>query len=295
MNCAENSVPVSSLNRDIFQDMESSLPVLPSGIPQLLRALTNEDVGFKELAKIIARFPSVAARLIFLANSSWAAPVAEITTIELACAKLGLGVVRSVSLALSVAAPFNPGRCPNFDAEAFWSSALLVADGADFLAQQAKGVPDIEVQSAHTSGLLHNLGLLWLADNLPEQASLGFSLAEDGGAATSLSCALRHTCGTDFTEVGGILGSAWHFPEVLVTGLKCHNDFSYSGQYWHIAALVGCASTMLTALKAGVDSFPDDLRLQRLGIHASERDEAYQRMSERRESIHELVKTLFPK
>lgn len=294
MICAEKLANASQLKRDIFQDIEKNLPVLPSGVPQLLRALTNEDLGFKELAGVISQFPSVAARLIFLANSSWAAPVTAITTIELACAKLGLGVVRSVSLALSVAAPFDPGRCPGFSAEEFWSSALLVADGADLLAQQASSIQDLELQSTHTAGLLHNLGLLWLADNVPEEASQGFSLAE-ADESTSVSSALKSTCGADYSEVGGILATAWHFPNVLTTGLKCHREFSYAGQHWQVAALVGCASSMLTALKGGVEKFPDDLRLQRLGITTSEREATYEKMSTRLESIHELVKTLFPK
>ncbi len=91
------------------------LPTLPSGIPLLLKSLTNEDIDFIELATLMEKFPSIVGKLVSLANSAWSSPIAEVTSLEIACSRLGLDVVKSTSIALAIAAPFNPMRCLSFD------------------------------------------------------------------------------------------------------------------------------------------------------------------------------------
>ncbi len=114
------------LKKQILQ--HDQLPVLPSGVPYLLQTLMDENIDNNKLKAVIGRFPSIAARLLCLANSAWAAPPVPVTSLDMACARLGLNIVRSVSIALAISSPFNPARCPAFDAERYWCTALLVAD-----------------------------------------------------------------------------------------------------------------------------------------------------------------------
>ena len=78
-------------------------------------------------------------KLISLANSVWSAPTDEVSSLENACARLGFGVVRSTSIAIAVAAPFNPSTCPAFDLEYYWCSVLLTADVASRLVSVSSG------------------------------------------------------------------------------------------------------------------------------------------------------------
>ena len=55
----------------------------------ILKALSSDDLNFRQLSQIISKYPSIAARLIFLANSAWAAPRVPIEDLESACARLG--------------------------------------------------------------------------------------------------------------------------------------------------------------------------------------------------------------
>ena len=64
---------------------DTRLPTQPLALPYLLQALSDNDIDYHVLAGIIERFPSIAARLIFLANSAWSAPKTPIASIEPAC------------------------------------------------------------------------------------------------------------------------------------------------------------------------------------------------------------------
>ena len=271
---------------------QTQLKVLPAAVPELLSALNDNEIDFIELSKTISKFPAIAARLLFLSNSSWAAPVCEITTVEKACAKLGLSVVKSVSIALAIAAPFDPTRCPAFRAEEFWATALLVADAAAWLAEASSKIDEDEIATVHTSALLHNLGLLWMADSLPNKTNTAFEQAEAQPDLCVAKTLLTH-CGADYCGIGGCLAEAWALPGPILVSMKHHLDFNYSGENWQIATLTGYAASMVHALDHSIEALPEDLRLERLGIKTEVRDEVYERLETRYEKVREMVKVLF--
>lgn len=125
---------VTGFDQSTLDQMSTlQLPTLPAGAPYLLKSLTNEAIDFVGLAVVVEKFPGIAGKLISLVNSAWSAPVSEVTSLEVTCSRLGLGVVRSTSIALAIAAPFNPARCPSFDLEYYWCSVLLTAGAASKL------------------------------------------------------------------------------------------------------------------------------------------------------------------
>ncbi len=273
-------------------DASSQLTVLPAAVPELLSALSDDDLDFRELAQIIAKFPSIAARLIFLANSAWAAPVAEISSLETACAKLGLSMVKSVSISIAIAAPFDPAKCPAFRSDVFWSTALLVADAASLLARHSRMFHEQGDGSVHTAALLHNLGLLWMADNLPEPTGAAFVKVRENPMLT-LAEVLREDCGADHAQVGGCLARAWGFPGLIETAMKHHLDFAYAGTHWEIAQLTGYAATLVHELDTEIEALPEDLRLERLGIQSKQRDEVFEQLQDRAQRVQEMVRVLF--
>ena len=273
-------------------DESTQLTVLPAAVPELLAALSDEELTFQRLAAILADFPSIAARLIFLANSAWAAPVEEISSLEKACVKLGLSLVKSVSISIAIAAPFDPAKCLAFQSERFWSTAVLVADAALWLAAHSPHFADDDLGAVHTAALLHNLGLLWMADNLPERTNRAFEIV---AADPSLSVpeVLREKCGADHAQIGGCLASAWNFPAMIRAAMQHHLDFSYDGENWPVAQLTGYAASMVHHLDHEIEVLPEDLRLERLGISSASRDAVFERLQQRHEQVHEMVKVLF--
>lgn len=279
-----NLAPLERLN-------SKQIPVLPPGAPALLTSLTDPSIDFMQMAEIIGRYPSIAARLISLANSAWSAPVSEITSLEMACARLGFDIVRSTSIALAVAAPFDPNRCPAFAADYYWTSALLAADGSSWLTPYCTSI-GIESPTARAAGLLHNLGLLWLADQLPREVQQAIELSREH-ETTYLREALREIIGVDYCEAGRRLGEAWKLPEVLVNAMAHHADDDFQERMGGIASLVGLASSMVSALQRETDWSPPDSRLNTLGINAANAEKVLQRLAGQLVKTQELAKTLF--
>ena len=268
------------------------LPVLPPGIPHLLQALSDEDIDNRGLGTAISHFPSIAGRLMSLANSAWAAPPIPVTSLDMACARLGLNTVRNVSIALAIASPFNPGRCPAFDAKRHWSTSLLVADGVTWLASTIQSSEDLDLQAMHTAGLLHNLGLLWLADKMPQETADALTLSTD--QSISLGQAQQQLSGIDYCQVGGYLGESWSLPNCLVVAMRepCHHQ--YAGDDWHYPALVRTVSAMVSAIHRGEEQRPESSYIERLSIDPADQDALFEKLTDKFESTLEMTQTLFP-
>lgn len=196
--------------------------MLPRGVPFLIQAMNDDSLSFTDIARAIEHVPSVGGRLLALANSAWSAPLQPVTSLEAACGRLGMRVVRTTSLALAISQPFNPARCPAFDSTLFWSSALLNAEAAGWVEQQAWRK---DAGTARTAGLLSNLGLVWLAESLPVQTAAALRPAgttQDG----NLNERLRAGCGLGYDEAGALLAEAWQLPAILHDAIARQFDLS---------------------------------------------------------------------
>ena len=179
-----------------------------------------------------------------------------------------------------------------FDAKRYWSTALLVADGASWLASCVLRPTVLDEKTVHTAGLLHNIGLLWLAEKYPALTSQALEKTTEN--KLSILEALRATVGTDFSEVGGVLGRAWSLPPILVIVMEQHGNPVYSGPEFQSALLVGYAVEMVFALSSGVEDRPEMSMEGRLTFNPSDLDEIYLKLADKLEEYEELAQALFP-
>ncbi|BCG64006.1 MAG: hypothetical protein methR_P1771 [Methyloprofundus sp.] len=271
------------------------LPLLAKNIHILMQALADEDLNYQQLADVIKHYPSITARLLFLANSPWSAPIAPIINIEQACARLGIAVVKSLSIAISVASTFDTRRCPLFSAVHFWTISMLVSEGAGLLATKLpSNLTNIELEhTAQTAGILHNLGLLWLVDNFPIETDQAFQAITNDSSLLTINHLLRQCTGADYCEIGGWVAKQMQLPEVLTVAMQHHLDDVYQESSWEVTLLVGAAANMATALYKQDDEAPNCTRLELLGLDVSVQKQVFQKLSTNFEKTHELAKTLF--
>jgi len=201
------------LRMEMQQDQ--SFPVLPPDISSLLKALNNDDLGYSQLANELENFPSIVIKIVATANSAWASPVNPITTLRDCCARIGVPAVRSISIALSIAEVFDPSRCPPFDSKVFWISALLTAEAAHIC---SKNNPDICSDTARLAGLLHNMGLLWLATQRPVETASIIS-SKKHKEIDSISQAFEQTLGINVYTAGSYLATYIDLPDVIAEAI----------------------------------------------------------------------------
>lgn len=269
------------------------IPVLPPGIADLFKTLTDDSISFNELAESIERFPSIAARLIAVANSSWSNPITPVTSLELACSRLGFAVVRSTSIAFSVASPFDSNRCPGFDAKYYWTTALMAADAVSWLSSESNSM-QVDIPTARTVGLIHNLGLMLLADQMPEEMAQAIKLVEDS-ESLGLGDALLSNFGFNHLDAGLLLGESWEFPESLIQAMS-GNAFNKDMEQpaGEIESVVGVAVSMIQCLqyKRRPWSIPQD-QLDLLQISPAEASKVFERLSEQLSAVQEMADILF--
>jgi HD-like signal output (HDOD) protein len=108
-------------------------PRRPNLLPQLMRAISDEDVSRRELAAIIARDPALVGSLLKMANSAfYRVSSRQVETIERAIVMLGSDGLRSL-VAAAVMQPIfrisGAGAFPRFP-EIVWDHALRSAHAA---------------------------------------------------------------------------------------------------------------------------------------------------------------------
>lgn len=283
-----NAVALSPLTHS---DSEPTLPVLSPGLPYLLSALGDDEIGLDALVDAVRCFPSITGRLVALANSAWVAPKRAIVSLPDACSMLGLRMVRCVSFALAVSRPFDASRCPGFDLERYWGSALLTAEAAALLAHRLND-HSLPVDTAHTAGLLHNLGLMWLADSWPAPTATALHVAASG-EGFDLAQALYAATGNDYCAAGGKLSEAWHLPEPLTIAIRYHRTPEYRSAHWQFAAICGIAAGMASQLWRGQEWVPTPAYDGALALSSEALQSVFQQLAGKLESIQHLSKTLF--
>ncbi|AKH20449.1 HDOD domain-containing protein [Sedimenticola thiotaurini] len=227
------------------------LPPLSPTAAQLLEALSDEDVDLKALSAIIKRDPGLAARIVGLANSAYFAQPSPVYSVEEAIIRvLGLDLVKSLALGISVAGVFNLEKCPAFDLGGYWFKALacsqLIVDLADLVPAGQR--PDLS--GLHLGALLHNLGGLLLGHALGEAYQEVLVSAGQESNARLLEIE-REKLGFDHQEAGLLLAGRWHLPALIVTMMGQLGRNDYRGTYQTEVILLNCSVERVDSIRAG--------------------------------------------
>ena len=268
------------------------LPVLPNGAPVLLNALSDAALPFNELAATLGNFPTIVARLLSLANSPWSSPASPVTSLDSAIARLGLDTVRSVSIALTIAAPFSPARCAAFSVHRYWCSALLAAHTASRISVTTQSTIGLSSPAARTAGLMHNLGVLWLADALPRETDRALSIAAEN-PMTSVHEAFMSTCGVSYSHAGAALSDAWQIPQPIASGMAYHLPAPAGTMEEKFARLITLVAAMVSANYNESTTCIDPEFYEILDIDTEVYGQAYDDLERTFPLMQELVDTLF--
>lgn len=290
-------IVIESQLAQFLKKFEGQIRIAPLGmnIHVLMRALSDGDMDQRQLASVLHHYPVITARLIALANSAWISPAFPITNIEAACIRLGMSVVRGISIAIAVASSFNVARCPAFDPIRFWATSMLVAEGAGLLVAElpdkANYAPDF-VCTAQTGGILHNLGLLWLADNLAVETAEALNLVSEDPLLT-VNDALEQCISINYCLAGAWIGNQWQMPEELIAVMQHHRDNSYQENPAVLVLLVGAAAKMVSSMFHENHEMADNQSLHNLGIDLEQQSNVFKQLAKKFDSTCELAKALF--
>lgn len=211
--------------------------VSPPHICMRVRELVEGDTASaSDLGDVIAQDPSLAARLLRLANSSFYGLRRPVDTLSRAVSVVGGRELYGLTLAAWAVDAIATARGTGMDIDIFWRHSLFCGLLARLLGLRA-GYPGAE--RLFVAGLLHDLGALALAHGAPALSGELHRLA--GGSEPGLHALERERLGFTHGELGAELLARWRVPESITMAVRHHHEPAGAGPE---AALVHLADAV---------------------------------------------------
>jgi len=215
-----------------------ALPVMPETAVKLMRTLERDDTSMAEVAALIERDPSLAVKVLRVANSAGIGAQREVANLRDAANLIGMRRLRDLSMAACVANIFP--KDGTFDRERFWRHGLATAGHAKVLA----GLCNIDPDTAYLAGLVMRIGRVLMLMVEPEIVSRCDDLND---SPDSLIGHEFEWLGCSHLEVSAALAKRWNFPRDIVNALVAARDPLGTLPFSALGAVLRLASTLADA------------------------------------------------
>jgi HD-like signal output (HDOD) protein len=214
----EDSLQNVRLKRLVCQ--MSRLPSIPSLYMEIVEKASRPNASLEDIGSVVGRDIGMTAQILKLANSAFFGLRRELSSPEMAVAYIGLDTIKSLVLSLHAFSQFKDAASGSFNMEALWSHSLQVAGSAKLIAK-SEGAESKLGEEAFTAGLLHDIGKLILAVNLPKEFAEVQHSVQTGGLEFRL--AEEDIFGANHADIGGYLIGLWGLPVPVVEAVALHH------------------------------------------------------------------------
>lgn len=218
---------------------------LPEIYLRLQRTIDDPEHSREQVADIIAYDPSLSARVLRIANSSYYAFPREIESVASAVGIIGELDLRNLVLATTVVNAMSALRHQGINIDAFWLHSLRCGIIARLIAKSTGGS---NAEVLFLAGILHDLGILViyqqdaaLADAVKRQVEEQHQLRDQ---------AEREVMGFDHAEVGALLIEAWGLSPTLVELTRCHHQYQLAQGDQRSAMILSLANLLTNGEQA---------------------------------------------
>lgn len=194
------------------------MPMLPQVLVRVMQLDDSADNYFEEFERLSKEDPTLAVRVVALANSAALAPVEPITTIKEALARIGTARVRNLVAALGVQRVFMPSEENQLR---LWRHAVTAAVASEHIARIA---PELCVDggTAYLVGLLHDIGRFVMF----EHASAELMRVDESNWETPENLVEADLEVFKFThsELGYLACRRWGLPDTIADAIRRHHS-----------------------------------------------------------------------
>ncbi len=231
----------------------ASLRSIHGALADLLR---NHHSQAGQFAEIIARDPSLTARLLRMVNSVYFGLGTQVGTIEDAVLYLGLRQIRSLALATPVLEDMSAMGAdgPQVSWRDFWLHTLACAFATRDLLNQSDVTIDDDTD--YITGLLQNVGKVVIAKVFPAEFAQLTQISYENEA--QVLAAERALLGWDHAAIGAYYLENHKIPAEIVEAVRFHHDPLQAPARKHLAAATHLADgyARLAGLTGGVEVRP---------------------------------------
>lgn len=211
---------MSTKTKKRFADQIECLPPLPAVAQRILAATESTDTSAEDVAKALREDPTIAARILRVANSPFYGAARRITQISRAVTRLGTIAVRNLVLGICASKTLSTHPLGLKEHRQIWHHSIAVASACELIARQIRFRC---AEEAFVAGLLHDTGQLAMLILQPEVFRK--LLAPDEANRTHLEREAE-AFGTDHADVGFQIMTRWGLPETLCHAVRGHHRLS---------------------------------------------------------------------
>ena len=198
-----------------------SLPSLPSLYIEIVEELKSPMSSMAKVGDTISKDIGMTAKVLQLVNSAYFGLPHRVSKPSQAAALLGLDIIRGLVLSVHVFTSYNESNLKYLDIEKLWKHSTITSILAKEIARSQKSAPEI-VDDSFMAGLLHDIGILVLIANLPDDYSAVIETATTNSIA--LIEAEKRIINATHAEIGGYLLGLWGLPDSIVEAVYYHHD-----------------------------------------------------------------------
>jgi len=197
---------------------KTTLPSPPLICIKILELVRKDDFTFQDLAGVIGVDPSLTAKLLKVANTTYYNRSGQITNVAKAVAILGVNVVKIIALSFVVYNEFQTEEGSTFDIDLFWRRSLTSAVAAEQISHALK----VSSSDLFLTALLQDIGVVIMFNWRP------FDYQQISKATmnehNSLLQSEHDLFGFDHQIAGSELFKSWNFPEEIYLPVQFHHS-----------------------------------------------------------------------
>ena len=206
----------------IIQDL-GQIPTMPTIAAKVMQIVNDPHSSAEDVAKFISRDVALTSKVLRLANSAFYGIPRTISSVNSAIVILGFNTIRSLVLSASVLKvfPARPGLI-SFDRKAFWKHSFMVGIASRMLAQVYRKKKLVDMETAFSAGLLHDIGKIILEQYANEDYLPVLKAAKEKGLP--LFMVEKSLLGMSHADVSGMLVDKWQMPNELRIPIINHHS-----------------------------------------------------------------------
>jgi len=242
------------VHTDLLRRLESgfSLPSLSLVAIRLVELASDEECSVNDLVSLIEKDPSLAIRLLKIANSAFFKSAEPVTTLRQAVIRIGFQQLRIMALSLSLRDTFPMGTVGGFDYERFWRASLYRALMAKSLAEQ---LGNCNPEEAFVAGLTLGVGFLIFFNMFIKDS--GEEISHELDSLEKLLAWEQEKFGVNHRQIGAAALRYWKFPDSII---ECQEGFLRLPECSPLSTICELARNMSMSLLGRSKDFHDLFR-----------------------------------
>lgn len=219
---------------DIDRMIKTKLPPLPGSTMRVLNSIRDINSSTRQMAAAVETDPSLAARLLRMANSPIYSRQKNVSSIYQAIDVVGTKALYDIVMIGMTSDAFAKEIRSSVIGRTIWEHSLAVALLSRELSQTLgmRGTDEVFI-----CGLLHDIGKIMLLRADVET----YSKILDCKTEAAMLSWERETFGYDHAEIGSLVAQGWRLPDDVCQSILNHHHASQSVQSLFIAHLINIA------------------------------------------------------